>query len=122
MASTTILKVKIVNGSGKIRTGGPGDEKKDTDREDITSRVWTGVLPIWEAIGDPVTGGAGQVNMIPEHVSPSEAFFALWSAFHIMWGHVWVRQLPVAKVRAIMWWKRNPQMDPREVKLTPILA
>ena len=69
MASTTILKVKVVNGSGKIRTGGPGDEKKDSDREDITSRVWTGVLPMWEAVGDPVPGGAGQVKVLPEHVS-----------------------------------------------------
>lgn len=69
MASTTILRVKVVNGSGKIRTGGPGDEKKDTEREDVTSRVWTGVLPMWEAVGNPVAGGAGQVKMVPEHIS-----------------------------------------------------
>lgn len=68
MASTTILKVKIVNGSGKIRTGGPGDEKKDTEREDVVGRVWTGVIPIWETAGEPVRGGAGLVDQVPEHI------------------------------------------------------
>ena len=68
MASTTILKVKIVNGSGKIRTGGPGDEKKDIEREDVIGRVWTGVVPIWETVGEPVRGGAGLVDQVPEHV------------------------------------------------------
>lgn len=68
MVSTTILKVKIVNGSGKIRTGGPGDEKKDTDREDLLNSVWTGVVPIWEHVGDPVAGGASRVKEVPEHI------------------------------------------------------
>lgn len=68
MASTTILKVKIVNGSGKIRTGGPGDEKKDTERLDLLQRVWTGVVPIWETVGEPVVGGDGRVDDVPEHV------------------------------------------------------
>lgn len=68
MASTTILKVKIVNGSGKIRTGGPGDEKKDTERADLLQRVWTGVVPMWETVGEPVAGGEGRVKEVPEHV------------------------------------------------------
>ena len=69
MASTTILKVKIVNGSGKIRTGGPGDEKKDTEREDVIERVWTGVVPIYETVGEPVRGGAGRIEKVPEHIT-----------------------------------------------------
>lgn len=68
MASTTILKVKIVNGSGKVRTGGPGDEKKDTEREDLLERIWTGVVPMWETVGDPVSGGDGRVKDVPAHV------------------------------------------------------
>jgi len=68
MASTTILKVKIVNGSGKIRTGGPGDEKKDTEREDVVSKTFTAVVPVWETYGEPVRGGAGRVDDVPEHV------------------------------------------------------
>ena len=57
-----------MNGSGKIRTGGPGDEKKDTEREDLLQRVWTGVVPMWESVGEPVAGGEGRVEDIPEHV------------------------------------------------------
>ena len=68
MASTTILKVKIVNGSGKIRSGGPGDEKKDTQREDVISKTYTAVVPMWETLGEPVRGGAGLVDAVPEHV------------------------------------------------------
>ena len=68
MASTTILKVKVINGSGKIRTGGPGDEKKDIEIEDLLHRVWTGVVPTWETLGEPVPGGEGRVEDVPEHV------------------------------------------------------
>ena len=68
MASTTILKVKIVNGSGKIRDGGPGDDKKDIEREDVVDKVWTGVVPMWETVGEPVHGGNGKVKDIPEHI------------------------------------------------------
>lgn len=68
MASTTILKVKIVNGSGKIRTGGPGDERKDTEREDVVSKTYTAVIPAWEVYGEPVRGGDGRVESVPEHV------------------------------------------------------
>lgn len=68
MASTTILKVKVINGSGKIRDGGPGDYKKDTERADVTENIWTGVVPIWETAGSPVRGGAGKVQEVPEHV------------------------------------------------------
>ena len=68
MASTTILKVNITNGSGKIRTGGPGDEKKDTELEDLVSKTYTAVVPVWETFGEPVRGGAGRVDTIPEHV------------------------------------------------------
>lgn len=68
MASTTILKVKIVNGSGKIRTGGPKDDKKDTERDDVVSKTYTAVIPAWEAYGEPIRGGSGQVESVPEHV------------------------------------------------------
>ena len=68
MASTTILRVKIVNGSGKIRTGGPGDENKDTEKEDLVESVWTGVVPMWETLGDPIPGGHGHVKDVPGHV------------------------------------------------------
>lgn len=69
MASTSILRVKIVSGSGKIRDGGPGDDKKDIEREDVTSKVWTGVVPVWQSIGEPIAGVGNRVKEIPEHVT-----------------------------------------------------
>ncbi|MCJ1262014.1 hypothetical protein MMC22_001883 [Lobaria immixta] len=68
MSSTSILRVKIVSGSGKIRDGGPGDDKKDLERPDVTGRVWTGVVPVWETIGEPVAGETNRTKEVPEHV------------------------------------------------------
>ncbi|EAS35846.3 uncharacterized protein CIMG_01200 [Coccidioides immitis RS] len=69
MQSTTILKVKIVDGSGKIRDGGVSDERKDKDRPDVTEKVWTGVVPVWQTFGEPVPDGLNKVNEVPEHIS-----------------------------------------------------
>lgn len=69
MSSTSILKVKIVSGSGKIRDGGAGDDKKDLNREDVTGRVWTGVVPVWEVLGEPIPGKTNRVQHLPEHVT-----------------------------------------------------
>lgn len=68
MSSTTILRVKIVGGSGKIRDGEPHDDKKDLQREEITSKVWTGVVPVWETIGKPIAASGNGVKDVPEHV------------------------------------------------------
>ena len=68
MASTVILRVKIVNGSGKVRDGGPHDDKKDTERADIVNRVWTGVIPMYEGVGEPVRSGDGKVSELPEYI------------------------------------------------------
>ncbi|ETI20841.1 hypothetical protein G647_07184 [Cladophialophora carrionii CBS 160.54] len=76
MTSTSILKVKVVGGSGKIRVGGPRDERKDLDRADVRAQVWTGTIPVWESFGDPVAfegvgvghGKGNLVPVVPEHV------------------------------------------------------
>ena len=68
MSSTTILRVRIVSGSGKIRDAGPSDEKKDLERGDIVDRVWTGVVPVWQTVGEPVPGKTNRVPEIPEHL------------------------------------------------------
>ncbi|CAG8153471.1 unnamed protein product [Penicillium olsonii] len=69
MQSTVILKVKIVSGSGKIRDGGVSDERKDSDNEQVTKTVWTGVIPVWETLGAPIPSGDSQVAAIPEYIS-----------------------------------------------------
>ena len=68
LSSTTILRVRIVSGSGKIREGGPGEDKKDAEKEDVVSKFWTGVVPVWEMIGEPVASKNNRVQELPEHI------------------------------------------------------
>lgn len=68
MQSTSILKVSVVGGSGKIRVGGPRDELKDFNREELKDQIWTGVVPVYEHFGEPVPGKANRVKDVPAHV------------------------------------------------------
>jgi hypothetical protein len=68
MQSTSILRVKIATGSAKIRSGGPHDERGDLEDEEIKRRVWTGVVPVWSVLGEPVPGGYNQVAEVPEYL------------------------------------------------------
>lgn len=69
MASTAVLKVRVVGGSGKIRDGGVSDERKDSADESVTGRVWTGVVPVWETFGEPVRDGDGRVGEVPGYLA-----------------------------------------------------
>lgn len=69
MSSTVILKMRVVDGSGKIRDGGVSDERKDTENEDVTARIWTGVVPVWETYGEPVPSSGNTMSQVPEHIS-----------------------------------------------------
>lgn len=69
MSSTVILKVKVVDGSGKIRDGGVSDEKKDYGNDEVTSRVWTGVVPVWETFGTPIPSAGNKVTELPDYIS-----------------------------------------------------
>ena len=73
MQSTVILKVKIVSGSGKIRDGGPHDEIKDQSRDELTEKIWTGVMPLWETFGEPVPSPLNRVEQVPEHITSHRA-------------------------------------------------
>ncbi|OQU97716.1 hypothetical protein CLAIMM_03606 [Cladophialophora immunda] len=68
MTSTTILRVKVETGSGKIRQGGPHDEAKDENRSDITERVWTGVVPVYEAFDTPIPSDTNKVKDLPSYL------------------------------------------------------
>ncbi|KAI0094881.1 hypothetical protein BDY19DRAFT_48794 [Irpex rosettiformis] len=51
--STRVVSVPIEMASAKVRAGGPKDEKKDVENEDVIGRYWTGVIKSkqgWEAI------------------------------------------------------------------------
>lgn len=69
MSSTSILRVKVMSGSGKIRDGGPADDKKDLENEDVIDRVWTGVVPVWQAMGEPIASKENRVRGVPEHIT-----------------------------------------------------
>jgi nitroimidazol reductase NimA-like FMN-containing flavoprotein (pyridoxamine 5'-phosphate oxidase superfamily) len=68
MQSTRILKMRISGASGKVREGCPEDERKDLKREDVLDAVWTGVVPVYERLADPVPGPYNRVQKVPEHV------------------------------------------------------
>lgn len=69
MSSTVILKVNIVDGSGKIRDGGVSDERKDTENAEVTGRVWTGVVPVWETFGQPIPSLENKISDVPDHIA-----------------------------------------------------
>lgn len=56
LASTGIIRVDISSASAKIHTGPPEDKDKDdwADME-MRNRVWVGMIPVYETLGDPVT-------------------------------------------------------------------
>lgn len=68
LGATSILRVKIVAGSGKIRDGHASDEKKDYQNDEVTSRVWTGVVPVYEVLGQPVPNPDNKVLEVPEYL------------------------------------------------------
>jgi len=68
MTSTTILRVKVETGSGKIRQGGPHDEAKDENRDEITEKVWTGVVPVYEAFDTPIASATNKVKELPSYL------------------------------------------------------
>lgn len=56
------MRVVVSSASAKVRSGGPSDERKDVERGEVTGRVWTGVVPVWEMMGCPLPAGEGLVG------------------------------------------------------------
>ena len=54
MASTSILRVKIRNGSAKVRVGGPNDSREDMENSAMREKVWAGVIPVHTVLGEAV--------------------------------------------------------------------
>lgn len=65
MQSTSILRVKITAGSAKIRTGPPNDDKNDRENKEVIDRVWSGVVPCYQTVADPMPGPYNQVEVPP---------------------------------------------------------
>jgi len=67
--STSVLRVIIVSASAKVNTGPAGDDRKDLQNDQVTSKVWAGVLPVWEYIGLPVESKTNKVAQVPSYLS-----------------------------------------------------
>lgn len=63
MQSTSILRVKVVSGSAKVREGGVSDDKHDLDSQDALDNVWTGVVPIYSTMEDPLPSPHNRVDL-----------------------------------------------------------
>ena len=69
IASTRILKVRIDSASAKIRDTGSSSDAKDLKNDETTGRVWTGVIPYVEVLGEPRPAETNKVPQVPEHIS-----------------------------------------------------
>ncbi|KAK3682534.1 hypothetical protein B0T22DRAFT_287055 [Podospora appendiculata] len=68
MQSTSVLRVRIATGSAKIRSGMPHDERGDLEDEALLDRVWTGVVPVYQTLGEPVPGPYNKVADVPAYL------------------------------------------------------
>ncbi|KAK4190797.1 hypothetical protein QBC35DRAFT_448987 [Podospora australis] len=66
LASTSLLRVKITTGSAKIRTGPPNDDKADLENKEVTSKAWTGVVPVYTVMGEPRASAYNEVERPPK--------------------------------------------------------
>ncbi|CZS96053.1 hypothetical protein WAI453_009724 [Rhynchosporium graminicola] len=69
MTSTQILRVRIVDASAKVRSGGPSDDRADMKNDDIRAKTWIGVVPTWTMYGTPIESPENRVQKIPEHIT-----------------------------------------------------
>ena len=68
LQSTSLLRVKIASGSAKIRDGNASDDRHDLEDQELVDRVWTGVLPMYQAVGEPVPSSYNSQAGLPEHL------------------------------------------------------
>lgn len=68
LQSTGILRVRVASGSAKIRAGQAHDDKHDMDNEALVDSVWTGVLPVHQAMGEPLPSPYNKIG-VPAHIA-----------------------------------------------------
>ncbi len=69
ITSTAVLKVRIETASTKIRRGGPSDEKADLQNPEVVDKTWTGVVPTYLQLGEPVPNDDNKVKVVPEYIA-----------------------------------------------------
>ena len=63
LQSTSLLRVRIASGSAKFRDGGVSDDKHDLENEDALNSVWTGVVPIYSSMGEPIPSPHNRIDL-----------------------------------------------------------
>lgn len=69
LTSTGVLKMRIETASYKFRTGGPGDERADLKNPEVLGKTWTGVVPAYMTLAEPVPNAENQVKAVPEYLA-----------------------------------------------------
>lgn len=69
LTATAILKVRIETASGKVRSGGPSDDREDLRNDEVLGKTWIGVVPTYLNFGEPIAGEHNKVKQVPEHVA-----------------------------------------------------
>lgn len=73
MQSTSVLRVRVAAGSAKVRSGMPSDDRADREDGALLGRVWTGVVPIHYALGEPLPGPYNRVDRVPAYLEEFRA-------------------------------------------------
>lgn len=69
LTSTGILKMRIETASIKTRTGQAEDEKHDLRNKDVAEKTWTGVVPAYLTLAEPVPNNENRVGVLPEYLA-----------------------------------------------------
>lgn len=69
LTSTGILKMRIETASFKSRTGQAEDEKADLRNSEVVEKTWTGVVPAYTVLADPVPNAENRVKVLPEYLA-----------------------------------------------------
>lgn len=63
MQSTGILRVTVASGSAKFRDSGVSEDRHDLDNNGALGSVWTGVVPVYSAMGEPIPAPHNRVDL-----------------------------------------------------------
>lgn len=69
MTATGVLKVEIETASVKTRLGGADDDRADLRDAKLVRRTWTGVVPTYLVLGEPIAGDLNRVGRVPEYLA-----------------------------------------------------
>ena len=69
LQSTGVLKVRIETASAKVRAGQASDDKPDLSNPSVVDNTWTGVVPAYLTLGEPVANAENKVKVLPEYIA-----------------------------------------------------